>query len=83
MTPRNTDIDLESSVDEIMTAFPMTIAVFLRRRMSCIGCLMGPFHTVADAAKEYGIDARELLDELQRAARASSPPRSEPARADP
>ena len=52
-----------------MSAFPATIAVFLRRGMSCVGCLMGTFHTVADAADEYAIDRDELLHELQGAAR--------------
>jgi hybrid cluster-associated redox disulfide protein len=45
-------IKIDSVVDEIMTTFPRTIAVFLRHRMSCVGCLMGSFHTVADAAEE-------------------------------
>jgi hypothetical protein len=33
--------------------------------MSCVGCLMGMFHTVADADDEYAIDRDELLHELQ------------------
>ena len=61
-------ITADSFVDEIMTKFPGTIPVFLRRRMSCVGCLMGPFHTVFDAAEEYGIATDVLLDELRRAA---------------
>jgi hybrid cluster-associated redox disulfide protein len=66
--PRDTDITADDLVDDIMMAFPATIAVFLRRRMHCVGCLMGPFHTVAAAAEEYAIDVDELLAELRRAA---------------
>jgi hybrid cluster-associated redox disulfide protein len=62
------EITADSSVDEIMTKFPGTISVFLRRRMSCVGCLMGPFHTVVDAAEEYDIATDVLLEELRRAA---------------
>ena len=62
------EITAESLVDELMTKFPGTISVVLRHRMSCVGCLMGPFHTVCDAAEEYGIAADLLLDELRRAA---------------
>ena len=64
-----TNITEDDLVDEVMSAFPATIAVFLRRGMSCVGCLMGTFHTVADAADEYAIDRDELLHELQGAAR--------------
>jgi hybrid cluster-associated redox disulfide protein len=60
-----TEIAADSFVDEIMTKFPQTISVFLRRRMSCVGCLMGPFHTVCDAAEEYDIAVDVLLDELR------------------
>ena len=62
------EITTDSFVDEIMTKFPGTISVFLRRRMSCVGCLMGPFHTVFDAAEEYDIATDVLLEELRRAA---------------
>jgi hybrid cluster-associated redox disulfide protein len=64
----DTEITADSFVDEIMTKFPQTISVFLRRRMSCVGCLMGPFHTVSDAAEEYDIGIDILLDELRHAA---------------
>lgn len=65
---RGTTVAVDASVDDIMTAFPSTIAVFLRHRMSCVGCLMGPFHTVADAAAEYDLDPDALLAELRQAA---------------
>jgi hybrid cluster-associated redox disulfide protein len=62
------EITADSLVDEIMTKHPRTISVFLRRRMSCVGCLMGPFHTVSDAAEEYDIATEILLEELRHAA---------------
>jgi hybrid cluster-associated redox disulfide protein len=61
------EITADDFVDEIMTKHPRTISVFLRHRMSCVGCLMGPFHTVRDAAEEYGIATDRLLEELRRA----------------
>jgi hybrid cluster-associated redox disulfide protein len=65
------DITGESLVDEVMTSFPPTIPVFLRRRMSCVGCLMGTFHTVAEAAEEYRIPPDDLVAELRGAAAAA------------
>jgi hybrid cluster-associated redox disulfide protein len=76
-------ITVDASVNDVMTVFPATIAVFLRHRMSCVGCLMGPFHSVADAAAEYDLEPGALLAELRQAAAASSPRRSGRARADP
>ena len=52
-----------------MTAWPATIPVFLRHRMLCVGCLIAPFHTIADACKEYGLDEAAFAAELRAAAR--------------
>jgi hybrid cluster-associated redox disulfide protein len=54
-----------------MQHFPATIAVFLRHRMHCVGCAVSPFHTVADAAGEYGMDGAALLRELRAASAAA------------
>ena len=59
------DITAKAIVDDVMNGHPATIAVFLRHRMACVGCLMGPFHTVADAAAEYEIAPEELVAELR------------------
>jgi hybrid cluster-associated redox disulfide protein len=65
-------ITLDTSVEEVMSRFPAAIAVFLRRRMRCVGCAVGPFHTVRDAAGEYGVAAEALLAELREAAAAAA-----------
>jgi hypothetical protein len=41
--------------------------------MHCVGCAVGPFHTVADAAHQYGLEAPSLLAELRAAAKAGCP----------
>jgi hybrid cluster-associated redox disulfide protein len=63
-----TAITLDMPVEEVMRRFPGTIAVFLRHRMHCVGCAVGPFHNVADASREYGLAADTLLLELCEAA---------------
>ncbi len=74
-------IDMATLVDEVMRQHPPTIEVFVRLRLHCIGCPIGTFHTVADAAREHGLDPQMLLDELRAAAadaglkaRSSAPP---------
>ncbi|MEI4195534.1 DUF1858 domain-containing protein [Roseovarius sp. E0-M6] len=63
--PRIDDPDMPLS--ELMTLWPQTIPVFMRHRMLCVGCLVGPFHTVTDACAEYHLDEEQFLDELRRA----------------
>lgn len=56
---------------DMMVRWPETAQVFLARGMLCVGCLIGPFHTLDDAAAEYAIDRDKLLAELQAAVRAA------------
>ncbi len=56
--------DPEMTLVELMRRWPTTIGVFLRHGMLCIGCAIGPFHTVADACDEYGLDETRFRDEL-------------------
>ena len=60
-------IDTGTMVRAVMDDHPETVAVFMRRRMHCPGCVMAPFMTVAEAAASYRIDARELVAELRQA----------------
>lgn len=55
----------DMNLSEIMTRWPPTIRVFIDRRMHCVGCPIAPFHTVADAADEHGLDLADLTRELE------------------
>lgn len=61
-------ITQDLAVDDIMRRWPGTMAVFVRHRMSCVGCAISPFHTVVDAAREYDLPVEQLLAELVAAA---------------
>ncbi|MBO9450727.1 DUF1858 domain-containing protein [Tropicibacter sp. R16_0] len=63
--PRLDDPDLMLS--DVMKVWPQTIEVFLRHGMLCVGCMVNPFHTVADACTEYNLDEEVFRTELQRA----------------
>jgi len=45
-----------------MARWPATIGVFVERRMHCVGCPIGQFHTVVEAAAEHQVP----LDALRR-----------------
>lgn len=56
---------IDMSVGEIMARWPGTIRLFLARRMHCVGCPISPFHTLADAATEHGLDGAALLAAIE------------------
>lgn len=57
----------DMSVDAIMRAQPETIAIFLRNRMHCVGCVLAPFHTLEYAALEHDLDAETLARQITEA----------------
>lgn len=60
---RDRDI-CDTTVSEIMHRWPGTLRVFIDRRLHCIGCPIGEFHTLSDAAIEHGLSAEELCLEV-------------------
>lgn len=61
----------DMTMDEIMRLWPATIRVALDHGLLCVGCPIAGFHTVADAAREHGIDAAGLRADLRAAIRQS------------
>lgn len=49
---------------EMFDAWPATIPVFVHHRMLCVGCLISPFHTLANACDEYGLEQGAFMAEL-------------------
>lgn len=62
------------SVKEIMDRWPGTASAFISRRMHCVGCPIGPFHTIAEAAAEHRLDAEALEAAVESQIRASPAP---------
>lgn len=56
---------IDMSLSEIMARWPPTIRVFIDRRMHCVGCPIAPFHTVAEAAAEHGLELADLAQDLE------------------
>lgn len=54
------------SVKEIMDRWPQTAGTFIAHRMHCVGCPIGPFHTLSDAAEEHRLDVDELTEAITR-----------------
>ncbi len=56
--------DQNTTVQEIMRKWPATIRVFTQRRMLCVGCPIGAFHTLQDVCVTHGIDKATLVRDL-------------------
>lgn len=52
-------------MDILMAENPQTVSVLLKYKMHCVGCLLAPFHSVADAAMEHGINEDDLIAALR------------------
>jgi hybrid cluster-associated redox disulfide protein len=62
------DINSASVVDDVVTCFPATAGVFIRRRMHCVGCDVSRFETLGSAARMYRQSLDSLLADLRSAA---------------
>lgn len=52
------------TVQELFDRWPRTMNVFVRLRFACIGCVIAPFDTLEDVAKNYGLTQEDLLAQL-------------------
>lgn len=57
----------DMTMDAIMREWPETIRVILDHGLLCVGCPIAPFHTVADAAREHGVDEAAVIRDLKAA----------------
>lgn len=66
MPQRDID-DPDLVLADLFREWPEVARVFIGRRMGCVGCLVAPFHHVADACAEYGLDEAEFRAALRKA----------------
>lgn len=52
---------IDLPVSEIMHRWPATIGVFIDFGMHCVGCPIGVFHTLLEAAEEHRIGFETLV----------------------
>lgn len=67
-------ITARTTVDEVVTRYPVTVQVFIRRRMHCVGCQIDRFHSIAEACRIYGQPLKPFLTELRSATKSGSHP---------
>ncbi len=61
------NLSADLTVDELINRWNQVIPVFMRLRLSCVGCPMSPFETLDTVAKVYGLPLDRLMDDLETA----------------
>lgn len=54
----------EMKISEVLEQWPATADVFHAHAMACVGCVVAPFYTIADAANVYNLPEDEFIAEL-------------------
>ena len=57
-------ITKKMSFAEIMEKHPEVIEILMNKGMHCIGCQMAQMESLEDGAKAHGLDADEIVKEL-------------------
>lgn len=51
-------------ISEVLEQWPTVADVFQKHAMACVGCVVAPFYTIADAATVYNLPKDEFIAEL-------------------
>ncbi len=57
-------ITKEMTIEEVVMRYPQTIPVFTRYGIGCMGCSASQYDDVATGARVHGLDADQLVREL-------------------
>ncbi len=67
MVTERATLSPDLTVDQLLNRWSQVIPVFMRLRLSCVGCPMSPFETLDTVAKIYGLPLDRLMNELETA----------------
>jgi hybrid cluster-associated redox disulfide protein len=60
-------LDSKVTIKVLLDHYPGASAVFVERRMLCVGCPTEAYHTLEDVARIHGCDLEDLLNSLRKA----------------
>jgi len=63
---QNLIIDAEMLISDLLDAYPKTAEIFINKKMVCVGCEAEEFHTLKDAAQNYNIEIKSLIEEIKK-----------------
>ena len=59
-----TQITKDMTIEAVVQQFPETVQVFSRYGVACLGCSAAQFDNVEQGAVIHGLDAEQLVEEL-------------------
>jgi len=63
----NDKIKKDMPLGEVIQKYPQTFEVFSKYGLHCIGCAVSAFETIEQGAMAHGINAEELVKDLNKA----------------
>lgn len=54
----------DHTVADVLSCWPASTAIFVRRGMACPGCVMAPMMTLEEAAAAYDLEVFELIADI-------------------
>lgn len=69
----NKMITPELPVADVLTTWPETLPLFLKHRMSCIGCYLSSFDTLGEALILHNLPVTEILENFNQIMLESTP----------
>lgn len=67
MAKEEKPVTKDIKIMELVKEYPESIAVLMKHGFHCIGCVAAQFETLEQGAKAHGIDADELVKEINEA----------------
>lgn len=67
MAEQTQTITPDTTVEEVLAAWPQTVPVFVSNQTACVGCSMTTFCSIRDVTRLYNLDLEEFLAALQKA----------------
>jgi hybrid cluster-associated redox disulfide protein len=55
----------DMTVEEVSARWPQAVPVIRHYAEACVGCSLAPFCTLAEAAREFGVDLDRFLSDLK------------------
>lgn len=66
-------ITKDMTFGQVLKDYPQVAPIFMKFGMHCIGCHIAPAETIEQGAMAHGVDADQLVNELNRVLSAAAP----------
>lgn len=65
----NADISSDTTVKNLLEAYPQMLQIFLEMQLLCVGCPAEGFHTLAEVAHKYQFNLNDFIENINNAIR--------------